>query len=79
LSTNWDWWWLGLFALEDTELLPQEQDLDIFVPVVSTAHPDKVHQQRHRLLEKKEEHGRSLAGTMPRNKGGRACEPYGER
>ena len=28
--------WLGLFALKNAELLPQEQDFDIFVSVAST-------------------------------------------
>ncbi len=54
-----DAWWLGLFALEDTELLPQEQDFEIFVMLASTTKPDEVEQERERLREKKEKHAGS--------------------
>ena len=45
-----------LLALEDPQLMPQEQDFELFVMLASTTKPDEVEQERERLGEKKEQH-----------------------
>ena len=49
--------WLGLFPLENAELVSSKQDLDVYVIVGSTVRPGQVNQDRQRLCQKKEEHG----------------------
>jgi hypothetical protein len=45
-----------LLPLEDTELLAQEQDPDVFVLLCATTYPDEVEQERERVRKKKEDH-----------------------
>ncbi len=51
-------WCVGMLALQNAELLPQKQNLDIFVMLSPTTQPDEVEQQRERVREKKEKHAR---------------------
>ncbi len=58
---------VSVLPLENTELLLQEQDLDILVMLGSTVQADEVEEQRERLRENKVDHGVGVAGTIPRS------------
>ncbi len=45
-----------LCALEDAQLLPQQQDLDILGMIGLTTQPDEVEQQREDVCEQNEDH-----------------------
>lgn len=60
-------WCVGLLPLENTELLPQQQNFNILVLLGSTTQPDEVEQQGEHMGEKKEKHV------------GRCCRDHAER
>ncbi|GAC1553614.1 MAG: hypothetical protein NVS2B7_29600 [Herpetosiphon sp.] len=46
-----------LFALEDAQLVPEEQDLNIFVMTGSTDQQDEVKERRQGACDEQEDHG----------------------